>query len=199
MKQTNVTLLEYKEGDLFIQKEKDSVFYEFVIYAEKDKTFNFLSKNHVLDSLDKNIFEGVEIDNRGMCLYKEAKHQDFDTKKIESYLESKEFDDLLAYLSISEIPVVEKELMDLEEIILDQGDMDIVRDQISRVMNAYIEEKYQSVREKKITDFLYENGAKTRLEICFELSLNRNQVIDTINSLVRKGKILTSGDKYIAK
>jgi hypothetical protein len=199
LKQTNVTLLEYKEGDLFIQKEKESVFYEFVIYAEKDKTFNFLSKNHVLDSLDKNIFEGVEIDNRGMCLYKEAKHQDFDTKKIESYLESKEFDDLLAYLSISEIPVVEKELMDLEEIILDQGDMDIVRDQISRVMNAYIEEKYQSVREKKITDFLYENGAKTRLEICFELSLNRNQVIDTINSLVRKGKILTSGDKYIAK
>ena len=119
MKQTNVILLEYKEGDLFIQKEKDSVFYEFVIYAEKDKTFNFLSKNHVLDSLDKNIFEGAEIDNRGMSLYKEVKHQDFDIKKIESYLESKEFDDLLAYLSISEIPVVEKELMDLEEIILD--------------------------------------------------------------------------------
>lgn len=199
MKQTNVTLLEYKEGDLFIQKEKDSVFYEFVIYAEKDKTFNFLSKNRVLDSLDKDIFEGAEIDNRGMCLYKEVKYQDFDIKKIESYLESKEFDDLLAYLSISEIPVVEKELMDLEEIILDQGDMDIVRNQISRVMNAYIEEKYQSVREKKIMDFLYENGAKTRLEICFELSLNRNQVIDTINSLVIKGKILTSGDKYIAK
>ena len=149
--------------------------------------------------LDIKIFDGCLADACGFVAYNEVNPKDFDLKKIETYIKSKAFHVLIDYLGDNTIPVIEHELDYLEEMLLDQANMDLIKKQMERIKDAYLCEKDDERLEEIIIDYLHKNGPSSRLEIDYGLNTNRNKTKQLLRELMDEYQVSVNQDKYIAK